>query len=696
MAGRFFRVFEKSIVPIVFGLGLWLLVIKPLGPAFRFLPGDLGDARLNNFLLEHFYRWISGLEKSFWTAPMFYPFPDTLGFGDNLLGSGLFYAIFRRSGFDRETAFQGWYITGFCLNYFAAVYCLRHLRLSPLAVAGGAFFFTFALPVMAQDGHSQLLYRFGVPLACFYLLQILDAPKLRSAAALLFWVVWQFYLSIYTGVFLSFLLIGMGILLPFSASFHSVQEFLMFWPGRAKLAWTSASQLERLLVLLAIIFLLAFLWMLLWPYYQVSKTYNFSRTWFEIERMLPVWQSYLLADRSHLWKSLSGLISKVPMRNEQQLFPGIMALILALVALFWAGNSKNYRIVLLHFASLLLLVALTVTTNGASLYQALWRLPGINSIRAVSRIILIMVWPLAILVAYGVEALMCCKARYKLFSSLLAFVFVGLLIAEPAGFDFTFYDKAASQLRIAELRKQIPTGVSSQPILFVANTPPDQVWATEIDGMLLAQTMGWPTYNGYSGNSPYGFGRADCASLPNRIMAYMDFKMIDSHSFYLEMLDRTVTLGFDDCDRTEWATMPFSGLSAQGMGADPVIKIISMRTTNGRRTFSTVEITNNTSSVLSSHSSSPFQISWRLINAETGKPISFFTTRRNLDADIPIGGKAKIKLEIETPLKPGQYRLEFAGVQNGIVLLFDPGLPIVRSLQRVVVNDQGQVFTKKE
>jgi hypothetical protein len=77
---------------IVATLGLGFVV----GPSVTggHIPGDLGDSR-SSATSWHFFRWATGLDASFWSAPFFYPFPLTIAFGDNFLGDGFVYAIFR-------------------------------------------------------------------------------------------------------------------------------------------------------------------------------------------------------------------------------------------------------------------------------------------------------------------------------------------------------------------------------------------------------------------------------------------------------------------------------------------------------------------------------------------------------------------------------------------------------------------------
>src|SRR5690349_17320021 len=196
-ARRFIDSFNNLLVWIMFFAGLWLVVLRHLGPTLELVPGDLSDARFNNYVLEHFFRWVSGVHQDYWNVTFFYPFPLIMAFSDNLFGAAPIYALLRWIGFDMTSAYQGWYFLGFGCNYAAAVYVLSRLKFRPLAAGMGAFFFTFGLPVLAQEVHAQLLYRFGVPLSCYFLWSFYQEPRLHKAVAVLFWLVWQFYLTIY-------------------------------------------------------------------------------------------------------------------------------------------------------------------------------------------------------------------------------------------------------------------------------------------------------------------------------------------------------------------------------------------------------------------------------------------------------------------------------------------------------------------
>src|SRR5438128_3727277 len=96
-------------------------VLPYVGYQFEYYPGDLIDARLFMYLLEHGYKWLSGhTPHSFLDAPFYYPVRGVMGYSENFLGQLPFYAPWRWLGLDRETSFQMWFVVGFLLNYLAA------------------------------------------------------------------------------------------------------------------------------------------------------------------------------------------------------------------------------------------------------------------------------------------------------------------------------------------------------------------------------------------------------------------------------------------------------------------------------------------------------------------------------------------------------------------------------------------------
>jgi hypothetical protein len=554
---RLRMIIDHAPVCILFLLGLWLVILWPLEPHLALVPGDLGDARFNNYVLEHFFRWLTGLTPDYWDAPFFFPFQQTIAFSDNLLGSAPFYALFRWIGLDRASAFQGWYILGYSFNYFAASYVLWRLKLNPLAVGTGAFFFTFGLPLLAQENHVQLLYHFCVPLACFSLWRFYQTPRLWTLVSLCAWLVWQFYLTFYIGIFLLLLLGALVILLPFFIPVQTFWHRFVVWPGCLIESWNRAGITERIMAMVAVFFLGGCMGVLILPYIRASSNYGFSREWAEIFTMLPNWKSYLLADNSQLWSSLTSGFSGLSIRHEHQLFPGLAVVALVLVGIAGRFHTENSRLAWLHFGAALALVAVTLQVNGSSLYEFIWWIPGLNVVRAVTRIILVVMWPISLFIAWAMDGFIQWSSRQHQWMQAAAYLVTGLMVAESVFYTHTTYVKNDAQVRLDKLREQIPATVPANPVLFVAENQPEPSWGRAIDAMLLAQDLGWPTFNGYSGNAPPGYSPLEsCYQLPARIKNYMDFARVSSSSYYLGIMERVVSIGFEDCDPTWWEKMP--------------------------------------------------------------------------------------------------------------------------------------------
>lgn len=537
---------------IIFLLGLWLVILRPLGAQLELVPGDLGDARFNNYVLEHFYRWISGLTKDYWNAPFFYPFPQAISFSDNLLGSAPFYALFRSIGIDRIAAFQGWYILGCVLNFSAAGYVLWKSGFKPLAIGMGAFFFAFGLPLLAQENHAQLVYRFCIPLACYSLWQFYRVPQLRKLAFLMGWLVWQFYLTIYMGIFLILLIIVLVVLLPWFAPAETLKMRLLVWWRCLRDSWQHAKRAERIMTSITIIILGIGLLIQAGSYYRVVEGYGFTRHWAEVSSMLPRLESYLLADNSKIWKATAGLFSTLPMRWEHQLFPGLVVMLIVLAGIVYRFHNDNEKLAWLHISAGLVLVVLTLEVNGFSIYWLIWHLPGMNSLRAITRVMLVVMWPLSLFMAWSIDGLIHQWSQKRRYLVVPVYLLAGLLVAESVFYSHYTFSKADAQKRLETLHQEIPETIPSDPVLFVAMKPEEPFWATEIDAMLLSQQLGWPTINGYSGNFPQGYSIGDsCNRISKWLKSYIYYAGITSPSFYERFTKRVVPIGLEGCSVVE-------------------------------------------------------------------------------------------------------------------------------------------------
>jgi hypothetical protein len=511
---------------------------------FTYLPGDLGDSRLNNYFLENIYLYFFGRTPSLIHLSFFYPFPYLLGFSDNLFGSFPFYLPARIFTGEPASAFLIWYGFSYVLNYFAVYYVLRKLNMSAMASIVGAIIFTFAFPVSAQTSHVQLAYRFAIPLAVLGVIQFLEGQSWKDLRIAFAWMIWQFYCSIYLGFFLILLIGAIFVVFGVYLLLHG-KNFFFKSLGIFFTSWLELTSRRKILFIFVVSMALVALAILFYPYLMVSQLYGAKRSVSEIANMLPRPRSYLLMEESWLWSFLGQYAPNIPMRHEHQIFFGLTPLLLAAIGFIFGGRKRNSLAYILMAGCLFLLITLTLNLHGHSLWFYLAQLPLASAIRAITRIVLVMLLPVAYLSAFGVD-LIPRKLDY------LKYLIIICLI-----FEFSTVHVNSSSLegwreRVSASMQLTPKNLPDSSILFFAQHPgrsnPDQ----ELDAMWVALILGLPTLNGYSGNTPPRFNENfgnDCIEASHRIESYVIFEKSThpSEDFGL-IARRVVPIGFDGCD----------------------------------------------------------------------------------------------------------------------------------------------------
>jgi hypothetical protein len=636
------------------------------------------------------FRWITRQDPSLWTAPFYEGYRYTFAFSENYLGSFPFYFLWRIVGFSRESAFQGWYLSSFLLNFIAACYALLKIRIAPVAAGVGAFIFTFGMPEIAQVGHAQLLYRFCVPLACYCMLKFAKTGSILQLWGISAYLAWQIGIAIYTGIFLCFLLLAMAVAVACYEQGRKIRSVLLFWPEVIARAWRTCFQRTRRWFVAGEGAVMAGLVGLLWPYIYVSHLYGFKRHWVDTEPMLPRLQSYLLADLSLIWRSVSSMITNVPMRHEQQMFVGLGVLALVVIGSLWR-RTPHREAAIVNIVALLILVGITLHLGPHSRYtpyRLLARLPGLSAIRAVSRIIVIMLWPIAVVAAIAVDGMW--RSSRRVVFRPLACIAIVLVFLESCSVIQWSFPKAEAERRLMQLRSALPSQLPESPILLVREGNP--FYLADLDAMLLSQTSGWSTFNGYSGNTPPNWdGLKRCTVFPKLIVRSLAF--FTGHvteSAYLQVARRVVPVGFDDC-RPEWSEREPSFTEWSGPLPRDMLKQISLRITDVLAAENSVrvrlQILNNSDQVLPSLFKGPkrFYLSGRLVKQETAAKVTEFEAREELDADVP--PHAKLSQDLYLPVTgDGHYLVEASAVQELVGWLHDLGTPPARTSKIVEVK----------
>ena len=538
---------------LALGVGL---VLHPYSTGSA-MPGELADQRFNLSMLEFFYRALldalHGRPTSFLDAPFFYPWPRVTNFSDTFWGDAEIYALIRALGVGSLASFQAWFVAGFMLTYIAAFVSLRKLGLRTWGAATGAFLFTFCLPMAEQLYHAQLVYRLWVPPAVLAFDRFLTRQSLRAGAACVLFVGLQLAASIYVGLFLVLLLVSYAVALCLLARHRLAPPH---WAALRSAGTTeliaAGFLLAAGLVVLAIIGI---------PYFAVQSMYGFTRSWDEVATMLPRPGSYLLTASSKLWPDLS---AGFPYSHvwEHRIFPGLSAII----PLAWFLVSKRARtrqpLAGLMLATVAILFAVTIDLHGHTLYRLLiYPIPGFSALRAVTRIILVIMLPLAALFGMLIDDLAAPRA-YRLPRYLLALALSVFLVAECSLINQNSSAPSDWRARLDALEASLPKQLPPHAVLAIKTEPwkPEIDWPWKLiqtDASLAAVTLGISTLNGYSGNYPPTWKpMTTCRDISDNLLSGRHFLIEHGNPAPDITSDRVVPLGFGTCPPSEFTDDP--------------------------------------------------------------------------------------------------------------------------------------------
>jgi len=642
------------------------------------MPGDIGDARLNNYFLENIYQYIRGNSSSLVNLSFFYPFPYVLGFSDNLFGSAPVYLLARFFSAQSDTAYQVWFLVGYVVNFMAAYYALRRLGGSALASIVGALIFTFALPTTAHAGHAQLHYRFGLPLTIVFFAEFLNEKASRTLIVSGAWLVWQFYAGIYMGFFTLLLIAAM-------VSIHIGYEIVKNKRSLSAVArdftesWILQPIYKKSLFIIMLALLLILMILLFYPYLQVSHLYGAKRSWGEIASMLPRPASYFLSDASFLWaNSDSKAFSNIPMRHEHQMFIGVLPLLLALLGFLVGSRARDGATFTLMAGMIGVTIASTLYLGGFSLWYFLHKLPLASAIRAITRLDQAILFPVAYLVVVAVDDL---KAKFEWGVKAIVVLLLPLIIFEFSMTSMSTSPKDIWRHRINTAEQLIPPNLSKDAIIFIAQRK-GPFFADELDAMWVALKQGLPTLNGYSGLFPPAYSLEygnDCAELPKRILSYLRFIGEEGNvGAYQKLITRVVPIGFSGCNPDWLISPPQLTSSMREYGVDEFKALSYEYVGRGHdlgKTYVNIKIVNSSSQAFSAISAigKPIRLSWRFVDA-SGEPLSSWDARKDLPFDIPANGSLEVSIPINPQAAINGKTLQVSSVQELVFWGHDVGI----------------------
>ncbi len=482
---------------IVLFAGLFFITRNNLGDTLNLVPGDLGDARFNSYILEHGYKYFAGTTESYWNAPFMVPETEVISYSDNLLGMLPFYAAFRLINYDVLTSFQCMFIVLVILNYSTCFLFLKWLFKNYYAAAVGAFVFAFNISLQSQMTHAQTFGRFAAPLTFMFLLKFSEDRKLKNLFLSFLSFVWQLYCGIYLGLLL---------FIPYATTLLAISF------NNKKLIPIDVYR-KYGLPKIFLCFLVPFLSILplFVPYIRRSSNVPLSG-YRGIVDTIPVFKSFLYAQHgSYFWEFLSESGSKLPAFWDHQLFPGAIALLSLLVTFFlikpWRifnseeiRESDNSSMIYLSLAAFITFSCF-IRVDKFSMYWLIHYLPAFGSMRSMTRIINIELLFFAIATSFVFVII---TKKIKINSLVLFMVFLPLLILDNyVDRNFTYHTaKDIANERVQVLGNKL----SALPKGSLFSYEPDSIMQNpiefQLDAMLAAQAFDLKCVNGYTATSP--------------------------------------------------------------------------------------------------------------------------------------------------------------------------------------------------
>lgn len=388
-------------------VGFTLLAIAATFPLIRsiatHLPGDLGDPVMNTWLLAWDAARLRHGLAGLWDTPNFFPYRHTLAYSDHLLGLAIWTAPLQWASGNPVLVHNVAFIASFVLSAAGMYVLARSLTGRVDAAVIAAVIYAFTPYRISQLAHVQMLMSPWLPLSLWALHRYFST----GASRLLMISTACFLMQALTaGYFLYFAVVPLAIVAIDGVRRKPPRGFLIH-------AAIAGAVMAAVLAPIAAV------------YYGVRHDYGLRRSTMEITGLSADVGDYFSASpRVRIWRSIG------QDRNEHNLFPGTVALVLSTIAL---ATQRRERAVRVYAAVAAIAFVLSLGPRPAAWGHRLpfsgpyaWLLavtPGLDGLRVVARLDFIVILALSVLAAFGAAWLFQRVRPARRSAVLVAFVF---------------------------------------------------------------------------------------------------------------------------------------------------------------------------------------------------------------------------------------------------------------------------------
>jgi hypothetical protein len=407
---------------------------------------------------------------------IFYPSHNTLAFSEHLFALGMMAAPLFWLGASPVLAYNLLLIAGFALSGWSLALLLHRWTGDWLAGIFAGTVLAFNTHTLTRLPHLHAVHFEFLPPLLLVLDMLLREPRPRHGLLLAMWFLLMSLTSNYHMVF----------------ALAALAAALLCRPAD----WLNTQRGPRILAALAVAGAIAAVGMFpfLWPYLQVAREYGHVRSLEEVAMYTAGWDDYLAsASRLHyaLWSA------PFYHRSNLSLFPGVVPIVLALIALGTgvAWKDRRARMFLAIGIAGLLLSFGTALPGYTLLYDLI---PILHGIRGANRFGFLVIVAIATLGGFALASLRTRFAgRRWILPLTIAAIVAAHVEALRAPFDLTWFEGMPG---IYELLRD-------QPHAVVAEFPFDDPQHThESSYVMLYSTLDWhPRVNGHSAFIPRSY-----------------------------------------------------------------------------------------------------------------------------------------------------------------------------------------------
>ena len=347
---------------------------------------DLGDPLLNTWIMAWNAHKILSLDvKDYFDANIFYPHKRTLAYSEHLFTQSLVALPALLLTQNPVFAYNFCLLFSFFTSGVGMFFLARYLTRSSYAGIVSGIIFAFSPFMFAHLGHMQIITAGGIPLAFLFLHKFFASERYKHLLLFTLFFLLQVLANGYYALYLS-LFVGLYIL--FDMVTKKKYSDRRFW--------------IKIAIFLFIV--LAVAGPFFSRYVLVRSEMGFVR---KITSYASV-KSFLAASPlNRIYGDLTMRFSK----TEGQLFPGILAFMLAVFGVLYTAKKSQRRKppvekhVWIYLVILVLSVLFTFGPNGP--YIILYKyVPGFNGLRVASRFHIMVMFSLAVLAAFGTKAVL--------------------------------------------------------------------------------------------------------------------------------------------------------------------------------------------------------------------------------------------------------------------------------------------------